>query len=245
MATVLVSQVIAKRKEDYHNIIASKLNNPKTTAKAYWSILKAFYNDKKIPVIPLLLINNELISDFKMKANYFNSFFASLCTPLNNNNKVPGSQTCITDSKLSSLQFEDKDIIEIIRSLDINKAHGHDDISVWLLKICDLAIIKPLSIIFRNCINHSTFPDLWKKSNICPIHKKGDKQIINNYRPVSLLPICGKIFERLIFNSLFEYLEKYKLLSAHQSGFRVNDSCVDQLLSIVHNIYTASHIPNS
>ena len=108
-----------------------------------------------------------------------------------------------------------------------------------MLKICDLAIIKPLSIIFRNCINNSTFPDLWKKSNICPIHKKGDKQIINNYRPVSLLPICGKIFERLIFNSLFEYLEKYKLLSAHQSGFQANDSRVYQLLSIVHNIYTA------
>ena len=53
------------------------------------------------------------------------------------------------------------------------------------------------------------------------------------------MSICAKIFERLIFNSLFEYLEKYKLLSAHQSGFRANDSCVDQLLSIVHNIYTA------
>ena len=109
----------------------------------------------------------------------------------------------------------------------------------YLRNLATLPIIKPLSIIFRNCINNSTFPDLWKKSNICPIHKKGDKQTINNYRPVSLLPICGKIFERLIFNSLFEYLEKYKLLSPHQSGFRANDSCVDQLLSIVHNIYTA------
>ena len=57
---------------------------------------------------------------------------------------------------------------------------------------CDLAIIKPLSIISINCINNSTFPDLWKKSNICPIHKKGDKQIINNYRPVSLLPVSEK-----------------------------------------------------
>ena len=103
MATVLVSQVIAKRKEDYHNIIASKLNNPKTTAKAYWSIFKAFYNDKKIPVIPLLLINNELISDFKMKANYFNSFFASHCAPLDNNSKISGSQTSITDCKFPSL----------------------------------------------------------------------------------------------------------------------------------------------
>ena len=48
-------------------------------------------------------------------------------------------------------------------------------------------------------------------SNICPIHKTGGKKIINNYRPVSLLPICGKIFQRLIFNSLFEYLQKCKL----------------------------------
>ena len=77
-----------------------------------------------------------------------------------------------------------------------------------------------------------------KKSIICPIHKKGVKQIINNYGPVSLLPICGKIFQRLIFNYLFEYLEKFKLLSAHESGFQAIDSCVDQLLSIVHNIYT-------
>ena len=134
-----------------------------------------------------------------MKANHFISFFASYCTPLNNNSRVPGSQTCITDSKLSSLQFEDKDIIKIIRSLNINKAHGHDDISIRMLKICDLAIIKPLSIIFRNCINHSTFSDLQKKSNIYPFHTKGDKQIIINYRPLSLLPICRKIFERLIF----------------------------------------------
>ena len=184
------------------------------------------------------MINNDLISDFKMKANHFNSCFASHCTPLDNNSKIPGSQTYITDSKLSSLQFEDKDI-KIIRSFDTNKAHEHDGISIKMFKICDLVIIKPLSIIFRNCINHNTLPDLWKKSNICPNHKKGDKQIINNYRPVSLLPICGKIFERLIFNSLFEYLEKYTLLSAHQSGFQASDSCLNQLLSIVHNIYTA------
>ena len=162
-ATVLVSQVIAKRKEDYRNFIASKLNNPKTCAKTYWSILKSFYDGKKIPVIPPLFINKELISDFKIKANHFNSFFISHCIPLNNNSKVRGSQTYITDCNLSSLQFEDKDIIKIIRSLDVNKAHGHDDIFIRTLKICGLAIIKPFSIIFRNCINNSTYPDLWKK----------------------------------------------------------------------------------
>ena len=168
-----------KEKKD-RNFIASKLNNPKTSAKTYWLILKSFDNGKKIldngKKIPPLLISKELISDFKMKANHFNSFFTALCTTLNNNSKVQGSQTYITDSNLSSLQFEDKDVIKIIRSLDINRPHGHDDISIRMLQICGLAIIKPFSIIFRNSINNNTYPDLWKKPNIWPIHKKVTKK---------------------------------------------------------------------
>ena len=77
-----------------------------------------------------------------------------------------------------------------------------------MLKICDSGMVEPLTIIFNSCVNQSMFPDIWKKSNICPIHKKGDTQTISNYRPVSLLPVCGKIFERLIFSSLYKYLEE-------------------------------------
>ena len=68
-----------------------------------------------------------------------------------------------------------------------------------------------------------------------------NSQVINNDRTVPLLTICGKIFERLIFNSFFECFQEHNLLSAHQSGFPTNDSCVNQLLSIVHDIYTAFH----
>ena len=108
-----------------------------------------------------------------------------------------------------------------------------------MLKLCDLAVIKAFWIFFRNCVNQSTFPDISKKSNIPPIHRKCDKQVINSYRPISLSPICGKIFERSLFNSLFKHLEKHNLLSAYQSGLQANDSCVNQRLSIVHYIYTA------
>ena len=90
---------------------------------------------------------------------------------------------------------------------------------------------------FNNSIRNECFPNEWKKANIIPVHKKGDKQIIKNYRPVSLLPICCKIFEKIIFNSLFKYLEDNKLLNCNQSGFRSCDSCVHQLLSITHEIY--------
>ena len=80
---------------------------------------------------------------------------------------------------------------------------------------------------------------MWKKSNVIPIHKKNDKQDIRNYRPVSLLPIFGKIYEKIILNSIFKFLELHNLLSEKQSGFRPNDSCVYQLLSITHEIFSA------
>ena len=79
--------------------------------------------------------------------------------------------------------------------------------------------MKPLSLIFKNCIQYGIFPNLRKKSNIVPTHKKGGKQCMGNYHPVLLLPICGKIFERLIFNPVFEFLGENKLLSPNQSGF--------------------------
>ena len=91
-------------------------------------------------------------------------------------------------------------------------------------------------MIFKNRLQNGSFPNNWKKSNLS-IDKKVDKQLLQNYQPVSLLPICGKIFERIIFNPIFEYLEKNSLLCPNQSGFRPFDSCENQLLSIVHDIY--------
>ena len=106
-----------------------------------------------------------------------------------------------------------------------------------MLKLCATSISKPLHILFNNSVISECFPNEWKKANVIPVHKKGDKQIINNYRPVSLLPICSKIFEKIIFNSLFKYLEDNKLLNCNQSVFRSGDSCVHQLLSITNLIY--------
>ena len=149
-----------------------------------------------MPVIPPLLINNKLESDFKIKANYFNKFFTSKCTPLINNNTMPNSIQCVSTARLSSFCFSEKVILKILNDLNINKAHGHGHISIGMIKLCSKSVVKSLSI-FKNCIDTGTFPDIWKRSHIIAIHKKGDKQIINNYRPVSLLPIFGKFFEKL------------------------------------------------
>ena len=108
---------------------------------------------KKVPIIHPLLINDKLISDFEVKANHFNNYLESQCAALENSDKIPGNQTYITNTKISSIKFENKYIINIIRSLSVSKAHDYITISIRLLKLCHSAIVEPLSIIFSNCMN--------------------------------------------------------------------------------------------
>ena len=82
--TLELSNVISFSKVKYHDRLAIKLNDPKTAPKTYWSILKTFVNASKIPLIPSLPVNNELITDFFVKANLFNGFFREQCRPIRN-----------------------------------------------------------------------------------------------------------------------------------------------------------------
>ena len=85
------------------------------------------------------------------------------------------------EARFSKINFSDDQILKILRALDINKAHGHDEISIRMLKLWAKSIITPLSLLFQNCITTRAFPDTWKKSNIVPVHKKEDKQIAVTY----------------------------------------------------------------
>ena len=156
---------------------------------------------------------------------------------INNSSELPLNLHFTTEKRSDTLNFSNDDIEEIIQDLDPNKAHGHDEISIRMIKICGKSICKPLNLIFNQCIDTGSFPLEWRKVNIVLIHKKDDKQCLKNYRPVSLLPICGKILERLIFNQMFSFLIENNLISSNQSGFKSGDSCIKQLLSTTHEIY--------
>ena len=96
--------------------------------------------------------------------------------------------------------------------------------------------------IFNNffaSIYRPKIPEKWKKANVVPVHKKEDKMLVKNYRPISLLPIFGKMFERVIYNSLFNYFQSNRIFTPSQSGFLTGDSFIAKLLSIFHEIQTA------
>ena len=108
--------LISSTKALLYENVAKKLNNPLLQEKTYWSILKIFYSDKKIPLIPFFLVDNTFATDMRTKANIFNEYFAEQCTPLKNNS-VLIDQTFLTQSRLVSLDFNEDEILKIIRKL--------------------------------------------------------------------------------------------------------------------------------
>ena len=107
-----------------------------------------------------------------VKENLFKEYFSKQCTAIDNNSSIPENKSFETEESFSTFEICSGDIVKIIRSLDLNKAHEHNKISIRMIKICASSISKPLTILFRNCLESECFPKEWKKANIVPVHKK-------------------------------------------------------------------------
>ena len=130
-------------------------------------------------------------------------------------------------------------IINIINTLCSNKAHGYDGISGAMRKLCASEVAIPLQILFQDCINSGMFLQIVGNTPMFNLFiKKVTDRLKVIYRPISLLPICGKILEKIVFDQVYAFLNK-NLLSKNQCGFRPGDSTIYQLLSITSTIYDA------
>ena len=123
-----ITTEISNSKKIYLDNLAEKLSDPKLNRKAYWGILRSFTNWKKIPIISPLLINGQLVTNFNEKANNLNQYFSNQCSVIDNSSKLPMDQAPYTTSLLSSVDIKESDILNILKSLDANKAHGHDEL---------------------------------------------------------------------------------------------------------------------
>ena len=217
---------VQKSKESYLNKIGNKLIDPTTNQKSYWTLVNRVMNKCKASKIPPILINNTFVVNCKEKANEFISYFYDQCKPLINDSSLPNLYY-VTDERLNPsllmtfcLKYA---VLTYINPLDP-------------MKLCDDTIVVPLKLIFNNILSTGVFPKLWKLANVIPIHKKGSKQLSSNYRQISL-PICGKIFEKIVFKHLYNYLISNNLITKNQPGCHPGDSTVNQLIGLVNDIH--------
>ena len=223
-------------KNEYLTNLGNKLQRPHASGKIYWKILNKAMNRSKAPKIPPVLFGNNFITNCKEKAILFTDFFCKQCTPVVTDSILP-ALIYKTDNRIDHFAITTNDILPLISKINPNKATGSDGISGQMLILCSDSVALPLNIIFRNILFTGIYPSIWKLANITPIHKKGDKQLIKNYRPISLIPLCGKIFEKIVFNHLYSYLTTNNLITKKQSGFRPGDSTTNQLLDLIDTIH--------
>ena len=146
-------------KQKHYSKLSRKLAYYKINPKFYWFILKRFLNNKKIPCIPPSIHNNQFVVDFKGKSKLFNSFFAKQCTNIETRTNLPTQILRRTNKCLNTINFTKDDILRVISKLNPDKGHGHDQISISIIQICDKAIYKPLNFIYSSWIKSGIFPN--------------------------------------------------------------------------------------
>ena len=138
-----------------------------------------------------------------------------------------------TNLKLHNISVTPKMVKKVIMNLDLSKASGPDCIPVVVLKNCELELSYILAKLFSKCLKESCFPDCWKGLPVVPVFKNvGERSTAKNSHPVSLLSVVSKVFEKLVNNMIVDHLEKCRLFSDFQYGFRSSRSTAD-LLTVV------------
>ena len=130
-------------------------------------------------------------------------------------------------------------ILKALKKIRSDCSTGYDNIPIRYLKHVAEALASPLTCIINNCIEKSIFPHQWKTAKIRPILKISNPVKISDYRPISILPILSKVFERVILEQLFNFIEENSVYAKTQSGFRKGHSCAYMLLKLKDDIIKA------
>ena len=221
----------------YKNRQTSILSSNTAPPKLWWKATKDILGRTSVNFIPPLISNNQVYSTDAEKAEVFATYFSSIFQVEDPNDDVPIMHDDNSEEFLSDIVCTPNDIAKIINRLPPDKAPGPDQITAKMLKLSCEYISESLSNVINISFRSGVLPDILKLSNVCPLFKQGDKHDPKNYRGISLLSLVSKIFERVVFNALYEFLDNKGFFAQYQSGFRKGDSTVYQLIDICNTIY--------
>ena len=216
----------------------TKIQSSQGNMKETWKTLNQLMNKRsKSTNINLMKQDGKNISNKKEISDIMNKYFCSVGKALAEEIEDTPNPLLSGEYQLNqgNLMFEFKpiglqDIREAIGKIKTTMGSGVDGISSFFLKVALPAIENSLALIFNLSLKTGVFPASWKTARVTPIYKDGEKAIKSNYRPISVLPVISKLFEKLVFNQLYQYLNGGGLLYKGQSGFRELHSTVSCLL---------------
>ena len=223
-------------RKEFKNLVKAKMranlcnSNRNILTKKFWSHVKSASKNTRIP--ETIYLKGRSSSDTKVKADMFNKFFFDQFSEGSNYD----IDICFQSDNNFDIDFNTDKVRDILRNLDCNKAQGPDNIHGVILKTCANSLALPHSILFQIIYNTGILPAEWKRANIVPVFKKGVKENIENYRPISLTCISAKVMERIIYDELFS--RTYHLIDSRQNGFLKNNSCAMNSTTLIESLST-------
>ena len=251
---------LRRAKKEYFHHLLLKESKESTTPQTFWKNVKLLM-PSKYQVPSSLLLRDHLCSDPVTLANAFNDYLVDIGPMLNR-----GRGSCSVDSSTGDGQkhvfvapngvgnpaidsppcpqfsiepVSHETVIEYLRSLPQKKAAGCDNMPARLVHEAAHIIGPSITKIINHSILTSAIPVEWKRARISPVYKGGNKMQINNYRPISVLPVLSKVLERIVHAQLSYHLETNNLLPPQQSGFRPGYSTMSLLLKLLSDWMTA------
>ena len=228
------------RKEE-RNHIQNRLNQCKSSMKNTWQIIKEIINKKRVPQKPTsFCINNSYVTDRHIISEKFNNYFVNIGPTLASKIETSSDSptTYIKSNSIDSFFLKPTnklEILNIVKNLKICSS-GWDDIRTDIFKDNIDIIIEPFVYLINLSLSCGTFPKELKIAKVLPLFKSGDVSKFNNYRPVSVLPVMSKVFEKVFYSRLIDFLKKNEILYNYQFGFREGHSTYMALLTLIDNI---------
>ena len=215
-------------KTAYKSYVASVCTE---STKKFWSFIKSM----KMDSTGISTLRNEtgLEADNKRKAEILNKQFKSVFTT--EDTSVP-HEPGNTIPPMPDIIIFPEGVEKLLSNLDPTKATGPDDIGPRVLKIAAKELAPALSLIFQRSLDTSVLPESWLQANISPIHKKGDRSLAENYRPISLTSVCCKVLEHIVHSNIMNHFDNHSILTDKQHGFRSKHSTESQLILTVQDL---------
>ena len=233
-----------KIKRDYYNNLFNRHKNDiKKTWESINQVLGRNLNKSNYP--ESFKINGEAVN-IENAVHHFNNFFTDIGPNLSNS--IPQNENIdfktflgpSTDNNLYEfIEIGCDEVANTIQSLPSKRSSGRDGLSSILIKQLKDQLVQPLTFLINQSIRESIFPNDLKIAKVIPLFKKGDKELIDNYRPISLLPVISKIYERVLFNQLMTIFTGNDLFHGSQYGYRSNHSTQLAALELVDRVTKA------
>ena len=235
-------------KQSYYSNL---LDEYRLDMKKTWKILNNLVGrtSDKYSISEIFNINNNKVSEPRIISDKFCEYFSNIGSSLAS--KIPSPNTQYNEylnrNKKSNLNSffmsptSPDEVHKIIASMKPKHSSGYDHITSKLLNDINDVICDPLSMIINKSIETGVVPAVMKTAKVIPIYKSKDKTRLENYRPISLLPVISKVLEKVVHKRLYHYFDAHDLLFENQFGFRPKHSTVDAITKFVSNVLTAKY----